>query len=337
MKSWELKTIKQPLVLTQRDEPVAGPGQVVVALKAAALNRRDYWITQGMYPGIKTPVILGSDGAGVVSAVGENVDTQWMGKEVILNPGMHWDAPDGTRSTRSQDDGFQILGMPEDGTFAEQLAIDVRYVYEKPAHLDWYQAASLPLAGLTAYRAVFVQGQLQPGQRVLVTGVGGGVATFALQFAARFGANVLVTSSSSQKLEQARKLGAVAGFDYRQPDWSQSAVEECGVPQLIIDGAGGKGYAALLSMVDFGGRIVNYGATAGAPESIDMFKLFWKQIALQGTTMGSPDDFSNMLQFVEEHKIEPAIDQVVPLDQVNQALGRMQQSDQFGKLVLKIA
>lgn len=336
MKALVLNSVKTPLNLEDRDDLVAAPGQVVVSLKAAALNRRDFWITQGMYPGVTTPVVLGSDGAGVVTSVGGGVSEDWKGKEVILNPGMAWDAPDGTRSARAQNAGFRILGMPDDGTFAEQVAIDVEYVHEKPAHLDWHQAAALPLAGLTAYRAVFVQGQLQSGQSVLVSGIGGGVATFALQFAVQAGADVVVTSSSAAKLARAKELGAVAGFDYQQPDWHKVLAKEHGPRQLIIDSAGGEGYASLVELADFGGRIVNYGSTAGPPPALSMFSVFWKQLTIQGTTMGSPDDFAAMLKFVGAKKIVPAMDEVFPLEQANDALDRMKNSEQFGKIVLAI-
>jgi len=317
MKALVLNTIKSPLDVEERDDLVAGPGQVVVTLKAAALNRRDFWITQGMYPGVTTPVIPGSDGAGIVSSVGEGVADDWVGKQVILNPGMAWDAPDGTRSARAQDSGFRILGMPDDGTFAEQVAIDLEYVHEKPEHLDWHQAAALPLAALTAYRAVFVQGQLKSGQSVLVSGIGGGVATFALQFAVQAGADVVVTSSSFEKIVRAEELGAVAGFDYTRPDWHKALAKEQGARQLIIDSAGGEGYASLVEVADFGGRIVNYGSTTGSPGSLDMFSVFWKQLG--------------------EKKIVPAMDEVFPLEEANAALDRMKNSQQFGKIVLAIA
>lgn len=336
MKAIVLTDVKSPLIAQQRPDLVPNPGQVVIQLKAAALNRRDYWITQGMYPGIKTPVILGSDGAGVVTAVGDEVASSWIDKEVILNPGMDWDAADGTRSTRSQDPAFRILGMPDDGTFAEQVAVDAKYVHEKPAHLDWHQAAALPLAGVTAYRAVFTQGQLQPGQKMLVSGVGGGVATFALQFGVHAGADVSVTSSSAAKIEKAKELGALAGFDYTKTEWHKPVMKEHGMQQLIIDSAGGDGYAAMVELADFGGRIVNYGATAGSPGPLDMFKVFWKQLTLQGTTMGSPEDFGRMIEFVNMKKVVPAIDQVFGLEDANDALALMKNSEQFGKIVLSM-
>ena len=311
-----LHEAKQPLAWQSRDDLVPGVGQVVVTLRAAALNRRDFWITQGMYPGIRTPVVLGSDGAGTVTRVGDGVTEDWSGRDVILNPGLDWgDSP------RAQGERFHILGMPTDGTFAEQVLIDARYVHPKPAHLDWHEAAALPLAGLTAYRAVFEQGQLQAGETVLVSGIGGGVATFALQFAVRAGARAVVTSSSPAKIARAIELGAAGGYDYRDTAWAREFAQRYGAAGLVIDGAGGAGYASLVEIAGPGGRIVNYGATAGSPEKLDLFKVFWKQLRLQGTTMGSPHDFSAMCDFVVAHDVRPIVDRVLPLVEANAGAG----------------
>ncbi|MDX1564617.1 MAG: alcohol dehydrogenase catalytic domain-containing protein, partial [Phycisphaeraceae bacterium] len=178
MKALRLKEPKSRPVLEEVEPPKPGAGQVVVELRAAAFNRRDYWITQGLYPDVQTPVTLGSDGAGVVLACGQGVDPAWVGREVILNPGLDW----GERE-QAQSPDFSILGMPTDGTFAEQVAVPATNLHDKPAHLNWDEAAALPLGGLTAYRAVAVQGRCAAGQTAMISGVGGGVATFALQFA----------------------------------------------------------------------------------------------------------------------------------------------------------
>ncbi len=331
MQAQVLVETNRPLESQSRDNLVPGSGEVVVALRAAALNRRDYWITQGMYPGIRTPVVLGSDGAGTVTRVGDRVAEDWLHADVILNPGLDWG-----NSPRAQSDQFHILGMPSDGTFAEQVVIDARYLHPKPAHLDWEPAAALPLAGLTAYRAVFTQGQLQAGETVLISGIGGGVATFALQFAVLAGARVVVTSSSQEKMARAIKLGAAAGYDYRQESWHRDFLQQFGSADLIIDGAGGAGYARLLDTASSGGRVVSYGATAGSPEKLDLFKIFWKQLRLQGSTMGSPHDFSAMCQLVETHNLRPIVDRVLPLAEANAALACMRDSEQFGKIVLEM-
>jgi len=187
---------------------------------------------------------------------------------------------------------------------------------------------------VTAWRAVFSQGGLEAGESILITGIGGGVATFALQFAVAAGADVWVTSSSPQKIAQAVEHGARGGFDYTIQDWAKRMGKEAGAPGLIIDSAGGAGYRSFLNVAAPGGRIVNYGATAGPPEKLDLFKVFWKQLRLQGSTMGSPDDFAAMLKFVEEKRIVPIVDSVLPLGDGNEALKQMQSSPQFGKYVL---
>ncbi len=332
MKALVLNATHQPLDLEERPAPKPGAGQVVVRMKAASLNRRDYWITQGQYPGIEPPVILGSDGAGTVLELGEGVSQDWLHREVIINPGVDWGDDEAAQSNQ-----FTILGLPQDGTFATELLVSASQLHAKPAHLNWEAAAALPLAGVTAYRAVFSQGNLKPGQTVLITGIGGGVATFALQFAVAAGANVWVTSSSLDKINRAIQLGAKGGFNYREESWGKEAREKMGAPNLIIDSAAGKGYTALLNLAAPGARIVNYGATAGPPEKIDMFKLFWKQLQLIGTTMGSPADFSAMLDFVEARQIQPIVDATFPLEEGNTAIEQMEKSPQFGKYVLKIS
>jgi len=329
MRALVLRQTKQPLVVEQRPDPDPAAGEVVIQLQAASLNRRDFWMTQGLYPGMQTPVVLGSDGAGLVTALGAGVDDKWLNAEVIVNPGWFWGD-----DQAAQSDDFQILGMPLDGTFATTVKAPVDYLHQKPAHLSWSEAAALPLAAVTAYRALVRQGGVKAGENVLITGAGGGVATFAANFALALGANVFVTSSSAAKIRAAVDAGAKAGFNYRLEGWHKEAQKEHGQMHLIIDGAGGDGYSRLLELAAPGGRIVNYGATAGAPSRFDIFKLFWKQLQLTGSTMGSPADFAAMLQLVAEHQLKPVIDQTFTLDNGNDAIARMQSSQQTGKIVL---
>ena len=206
----------------------------------------------------------------------------------------------------------------------------------KPEHLNWEEAAALPLGGLTAYRAAIVQAGVEAGQRVLVTGAGGGVATFAAQFAHAVGARVFVTSSSCDKIDAAIRFGAVAGYDYRDDDWSDRLRADHGLMDVIIDGAGGPNYNRLLGLIAPAGSIVNYGATAGRPKDLDLFRLFWKQARIQGSTLGSPADFEAMLRLVCRRRLRPAIDVVLTLDDVNDGLERMSQSTQFGKIVVRL-
>ena len=331
MKGLVLPAVKSDVELRDIPTPEIGPNQALVKLKAAALNRRDYWITQGLYPNIVTPVILGSDGSGTIESLGTDPSPWSINDEVVIYPAKNWGS-----SETAQAESLEVLGMPENGTFAEFLKIDTEQLFPKPSHLDWAETAAIPVAGITAYRATMVQGQLQAGQSVLITGVGGGVAVFALQLAAAAGANVFVTSSLDSKIQQAKALGAQGGFQYTETDWGKRCLRDVGPVDLIIDGAGGKGYPALVSLLKPGGRLVSYGSTAGLPEKLDLFKVFWRQLHLIGSSLGSPADFRALLQFMETHQLKPIIDQRHPLEDGALAIADMRQSKQFGKVTLEM-
>lgn len=332
MQAAVLPGLKQPVALQVMPEPVAAPGQAVVRLRAAALNHRDLFIRLGQYANLKFPLIPGSDGAGTVAAVGSSADAAWVGREVIINPALDWgDDP------RAQGPGFRILGLPDSGTFAEQIAIPAANLAPKPAHLTWEQAAALPLAGLTAWRALFTRARLQAGEKVLITGIGGGAALFALQFAVAAGARVWVTSSSPDKLARARTLGAADGADYRAAGWGPDLQAAAGgLFDVIVDSAGGEGFGQLIELTKPGGRLVFFGATRGNPSAFDLRRGFFRQINLLGTTMGSPADFGGMTAFVAQHRIVPVVDRVLPLAQAEAAFGHMEAAAQFGKIVLSV-
>lgn len=329
MKAIVLTAVKKPLEVREVPDLVAAPGQAVVRLKAAALNHRDLWTQLGLYPNIKLPITLGSDGAGVVTSVGSSADSAWVGREVIINPSLDWGS-----DPRAQSAAFRILGLPDHGTFAEQVVISAANLAPKPAHLSWKQAAALPLAGLTAWRALFTRARLKAGERVLVTGVGGGAALFALQFSAAAGAEVWVTSGSAEKLARARTLGARGGVNYRDADWTEALQKQAGRFDVIVDSAGGDGFAKLIDLTTPGGRLVFFGATTGNPKALDMRKCFFRQINLLGTTMGSPADFAGMTRFVGQHKITPVVDKVFPLAEAEAALRHLEAGAQFGKIGL---
>ncbi|HEU5079548.1 MAG TPA: zinc-binding dehydrogenase [Opitutaceae bacterium] len=310
--------------------PKPTPREVVVQIKAAALNHRDEWIRIGQYAGIKYPCFPGSDGAGVIVGRGAEVDSAWLNREVIINPSFGW----GT-NPHVQADGFTILGLPRAGTLAEEIAVPVEQVAQKPAHLSWEEAAALPLAGLTAYRALFTRANLRAGEKVLISGIGGGVAVFALQFARAVGAEVWVTSSSPEKIAQARTLGAAGGFNYNDAGWAKTAASTAGPFDVIVDSAGGPGFESLIDTVAPGGRVVFYGATRGNAQSIPLRKIFWRQLTLLGTTMGGPQDWTGLVQFVEQHRIKPIVSEVVPLARAAEAFALMERAGQFGKIVLK--
>ncbi|OWP61879.1 alcohol dehydrogenase [Hymenobacter amundsenii] len=332
MQALVLHGINQPLAYEQVPTPQPAAGQVQVQLHAAALNHRDVWIQQGQYAGLKFPIVLGSDGAGTVTALGEGVDAELLHQAVLINPGQDW----GTNPA-AQGRDFQILGLPQDGTFAEYVCVPATAVHAKPAHLSFEQAAALPLGGVTAYRAAFTRAQIQPDERVLISGVGGGVALLALQMAVAIGAEVWVTSSSADKIAQAVELGARGGISYNTEKWPSALTKQAGGGfHVIIDSAAGPGFNNLIDAAEPGGRIVFYGATQGDVPELAARKVFWKQLSLLGSTMGTKQDFAAMVRLFEQHKLVPVVDETFPLAKGEQALRRMEKGLQFGKLVLKI-
>jgi zinc-binding alcohol dehydrogenase/oxidoreductase len=310
--------------------PVAGPGEALVRVHAAALNHRDVWIQKGQYAGLKYPIVPGSDGAGVVVETGPG-GADWVGRPVIINPALEW----GTAAAYQDPELFRILGLPDDGTLAEFVKVPVQNLVEKPTALSFEEAAALPLAGLTAWRALMVRARVRAGEKVLITGVGGGVALFALQFAVAMGAEVLVTSGSVDKLDKAMAMGAMGGANYREEGWVERLKSLAGAFDVIMDGAAGDGLNDLLDLAAPGGRVVLYGATRGNPAQVMARRIFWKQLNVLGSTMGSPDDFTGMVEFVERHKIRPVVDRVFGLAQVEAAFRWMEEGKQFGKIVVQ--
>jgi len=331
MKAIVLHGIKKPLVIQEVPAPQLSGHEALVRVKAAALNRRDWWIQQGQYAGLKFPIILGSDGMGIVEAVGADADNTWVGKEVILNPSLAWGDHEAF-----QQKSFSILGLPQDGTFAEYVRVPVENLHEKPRHLSFEEAAALPLGGLTAYRALFSRAKLVAREKVLVVGTGGGVASFTLQFALHAGAEVYVTSGSRIKIEQAIAMGASGGALYTEEGWAQQLLEKTGGFDVIVDSALGDAFTHHLDLMNPGGRIVFFGGTAGNIPPLNARKIFWKQLSILGTTMGSPRDFSHMLSFVDDHRIKPVVDSVYALDEAEAAIRSMDDSSQFGKIVLSV-
>ena len=336
MKAIVLHSVGEPEALRLEDvpNPTPGPGQVVVRLRAAALNHRDLYICRGQYAGLRFPIIPGSDGTGEVAAQGEGVTGLSRGASVVINPSLRWG--DDPRAFGPQ---FRILGLPDNGTFAEQVAVPAANVLPRPEGLADEEAAAIPLCGLTAYRALVTRGQVQRGEAVLVLGIGGGVATFALLIAKCAGARVLVTSGSDAKLARAQALGAEGGFNYKTADWVAAAREATGGrgPDLIIDGTGGATFERALDAARPGGRVVTYGATTGNAPELTVRRIFWKQLSVLGSTMGTPDDFRAMLALFGPGKLRPVVDQVFPLEDAGRALSRMERAEQFGKIVLRIA
>ncbi len=302
-------------------DPEPKPGEALVELKAAAVNRRDLLVRQGVYP-FPLPLIPGSDGAGIRRDTGE---------EVVILPSLNWGP-----SEAAACESFEILGGPRNGTYAQLVAIPTENLYAKPAQLSWEEAAAFPLAALTAYRALFARGRLTSDECVLVLGAGSGVSAFAVQLAAQVGARVLVTSSSQEKIDRAVELGAKGGFLYTEGDWAEAAREATGGRgvDLVLDSVGSTWPDSVRALAR-GGRMVVFGGTGGteAMLSVRAFYLGW--LSLLGTTMGSPADFQSLLRMLEQARWRPVIDSVRPLAEAEAAHTRLTSApDKFGKLVL---
>ncbi len=321
MRALVLNNINQPLDYQEFAISNSDKINVLVTLKNAALNHRDLWITKGQYAGIKFPSILGSDGAGICD-----------GAEVLINPSLGWG-----RSERTQGPDYRILGLPDNGTFAEAVVVPRTNVHPKPAHLTFAQAAALPLAGLTAWRCLHSRCKARKGERVLISGIGGGVALFALQFAVALGAEVWVTSGSDEKIAKAVAMGAKGGVNYRQEGWHKKIQSDAGGGfDVVIDSAAGDQFGLLVGLCNQGGRLGIYGGTMGKINGLSPQIIFWKQMSILGCTMGSNRDFAQMLDFVQNHKIVPVVDRIFSLKDGNAALSYMENAAQFGKIVLEI-
>jgi NADPH:quinone reductase-like Zn-dependent oxidoreductase len=333
MKALVIAGKDKPVELSTVADPKPGEGQALVRVYAAALNHRDVWIRKGQYAGLKYPIVPGSDGTGVVVGVGGTAaGRDWIGREVIIDPAMNWGRDRGFQHPSA----FSILGLPDNGTLAEYVVAPVANLVAKPAHLSVEEAAALPLAGVTAWRALMTRGRVQAGERVLITGIGGGVALFALQFAVAAGARVYVTSGSDEKLAKAEGLGAAGGVNYKKAGWVEELKGLAGAFDVIVDGAGGDGVNDLFDLATPGGRIVFYGATRGNPSSVVLRRVFWKQLNVLGSTMGSPEDFGEMVSFVDRYKLRPVVDRVFGLEEGEAAFRHMDEAMQFGKIVIKI-
>ncbi|HEX5848430.1 MAG TPA: zinc-binding dehydrogenase [Rubrobacter sp.] len=336
MKAVQLHTLEGPdeLVYEEVPDPEPGPGETVVRLRAAALNRRDLFATRGQYPGV-TPDILpgipGSDGSGEVVARGDGADGPGEGTEVVVNPALYWgDNP------RVPGKEYRILGLPDDGTFAQFIKVPSDHVFPKPSHLSHEEAAALPLAALTAYRALVTRGGVTEGETVLVPGVGGGVATFVVQIASSMGARVFVTSGSDEKIEEAKELGAEGGVNYNSENWSRELKSMSGSVDLSVDHVGGDAFNSLVSLARPGGRIVVFGATAGPTPKMMTIRVALKHLDVLGTAMGTPEEFGAMLDFYAEHGLRPKVNETFSLEDIAQSLHLMEEGSGMGKIVLSI-
>ena len=341
MKAIRLNELGGPENLVYEDvaDPEPGPGETLVRLHAAALNRRDVFVTRGQYPGAKPdalPIILGSDGSGEVVAHGDtgsdgSTDLPPEGAEVVINPALYWGS-----DQRTPGKEYRILGLPDDGTFAPLVKVPSENVFRKPAHLTHEEAAAIPLAALTAYRALVTRGDLKGGETVVIPGVGGGVATFLVQIASALGAHVFVTSGSDEKLELAKGLGAEGGVNYNSENWSRELKKMTGGVDLSVDSVGGEVFDALLSLAKPASRIVTFGATAGPVEKLVLPKVFLKQLDILGTAMGTNAEFEAMIKLYGDRGLKPVINETFPLEETSAAMNHMEEGAGMGKIILQI-
>ncbi|QBP42842.1 zinc-binding dehydrogenase [Paenisporosarcina antarctica] len=315
------------LKLKEMDEPTAQEGQVVVSIKVAGLNRRDLIIPNRLGDEGQA-LILGSDGAGVIDSIGESVEGFSVGDEVMINPALRWydnsDAPPA---------GFDILGMPDNGTFAEKVVISAEQVEKKPEHLSWEEAGVVALSGLTGYRALFTKGNVKKGDTVFIPAAGSGVSSFLIQFAKNIGAKVIVTSRSEEKRKRALELGADIALD-TNGDWEKELADE--TIDLIIESVGRATFNRSLNVLKKGGRIVIFGATTEDTVDFDLRKFFYGQYQLFGSTMGSREELRAMLAHMEEFKMQPVVDHTFIFDQAQEAIDYLKEGKQFGKIALQI-
>ncbi len=322
-------------------EPKPKDNEVILEVRSAALNHLDLWVCKGR-PQIQLefPHILGSDAAGVIIAKGESAHGFDIGDEVLLNPGLSCGCCEFClKGQHSQCINYGIIGLSKQGTFAQKIAVPFYCLRHKPRFLTFEEAAALPLTFLTAWRMIYTRGQLAPGKSVLIHGIGGGVALAALKLAKLTSAQILVTSSSDEKLQKARDLGADHCINYTKTDDLSKPVlditKQRGI-DLIIDSVGAATWNSNLNIVRKGGTIVSCGVTTGAEAQTNIQVLYWKQVNIKGSTMGSCEDFRRMLNAVEQNNLKPVIDSICSLDDINEAMGKMQNHEQFGKIVVNI-
>ena len=317
--------------LAEHPLPEPGPGQVRIMLKAAALNHRELWIVRGMYPGMQLPATLGADGAGVIEAVGQGVSDSRIGESVVIYPGLGWGS-----DPRFPAADFALLGMPGPGTIAEAICVDSDCAITMPGHLDFSEAAAIPLAGLTAWRGLMTKANLQAGEHLIITGVGGGVGVAALDIAVQLGANVFVTSSSEDTLEHAKSRGAVAGFNYTEPEWRKQLAKTSGGIDVVFDGAPAASFPNYIRSLKMGARVVVYGSTGGPDFQVSAPDLFLRNVSVVGTNVGNPQEFAAYLGFVSDHKMKPAVDKTFGFESAKDALSFLKKGHSFGKVVIEI-
>jgi len=315
-----------PEVLVYEDvpDPAPGPGEVLVALRAASLNHLDVWVRKGL-PSVPKPRIMGADGAGVVAALGEGVTGLAEGDRVVLNPGIEHGAT------------ISVIGEHTDGTHCELIAVAAEQVFPLDERLTFEEAAAFPLVYETAYRMLVTRGRLAAGEWVLIWGIGGGVATAAFEISRALGARTIVTSGADWKLERAREWGADVTVNHADGD-VVAAVKEAtdGGVHLVVETVGDATWARTLAAVRAGGRVVVCGATSGPNPPAQLHRFWWKQLDVLGSTMGTREDFLGAYELVRTGQARVHVDSVLPLSEIRAAHERLETGQQIGKMVLSM-
>ena len=304
-----------------------GDDEVIVKIKTAGLNHRDLFIPN-RHNENDPPLVLGSDGAGVIDAVGANVTKVKAGDEVIVNPALGWE-----KNSAVPPDGFEITGFPFNGTFAEYITLPAENAVPKPKHLNWEEAGVLALSAMTAYRALFTRGQLTEGQTVLIPGATGGAGTFLMQFAKAAGATVYVTSRSEEKRAEALKLGADKAID-SEIDWDEQLDGE--KADLVIESVGAATFNKSVDQLKRGGTLVAFGASAGDTVDFNLRKFFYGQFNLLGSTMASTEELHEMIDFIEKHDIKPVMDKTFKMEDYKEAFDRLDNAGMMGKIAFTL-
>jgi NADPH:quinone reductase-like Zn-dependent oxidoreductase len=323
--------------------PNADPGQVRVALRAAALNHLDLFVVRGLPHEYHFPHIVGADGAGVVDAVGSGVRSVRPGDRVMINPGIPDYACEYCRAgEQSLCRRYGILGEHLPGTMAQYVVVPEQNVAIIPTlatPLTWAEAAAFSLVTLTAWRMVVTRAQLVAGETVLIWGIGGGVALAALRIAKLKGARVIVTSSSDAKLHEAQTLGADATLNYKTQKISQEvrAFTDKRGADVVIENVGEATWEESLRSLGRGGRLVTCGSTSGPHVSLDLRRLFWHQWSIMGSTMGNDAEYREIVRLLGAGELRPVVDRVFPFSEARAAWERLDRGEQLGKIVVEVS
>lgn len=329
-----------PEVLKYTDvaDPQIKADEVLIEVRACALNHLDVWVRGGL-PGIKIPLphIAGNDVAGVVREVGELVEWVKVGDEVMIQPGVSCghcrECLDGRDNMC---DSYDIIGYGRDGGYAELVGVPGENVIPKPKNLSWPEAAALPLVTLTAWHMLVTQAQVQPGEDVLVHAAGSGVGSLGIQIAKLFGARVIATAGSDEKLARARELGADGTVNYTSDSWAREVKKLTGGRgvDVVFEHTGEATWPGSLVSLKKGGRLVTCGATSGFDARTDLRQVFYRHLTILGSMMGSKAELLTAMKFIENDKIRAVVDRTLPLSEARIAHELMEDRAQFGKLVL---